>query len=210
MASPEQRTNRFHKIFVDLPFFWAIWAGSKAFCKHYYDASLTLFSGTSTLHKNAAKETAQSRDQTSSQAPKMTRVPVDITPTPSPSGISQSAYPQSSTLPRPLDFLQSLLPKPQADSALKVASQAFRETFLRSWITSSTKLVWPPGTCILKGEVDVQGRQGKVRMRTICIYHPGENVILSQVTDGYEFYPKDWVALGDLESKIEERKSSKD
>ena len=210
MASPEQRTNRFHKIFVDLPFFWAFWAGSKAFCKHYYDASLALFSGTSTLRKHAAEKPAQPVDQSSSQAPKMTKVPVDITPISSASGISQQAYPQSSTRPRPLDFLQSFLPKPQPDSALKAASQAFREAFLRSWIKASNKLVWPPGTCSLKGEVDVQGRRGKVRMRTVCIYHPGDNVILAQVTDGYEFYPKDWVALGDLERKIKEQKSSKD
>jgi hypothetical protein len=73
------------------------------------------------------------------------------------------------------ELLRQIMPRPEPNTAIAAASTAFKINFLARWRAS--EYVMPRGSCIIKGEIGMQGPKGTCKMPVFAVYLPKEDVI---------------------------------
>lgn len=194
---PDDTGRRYYRIFHPAIFAQAFWAGGKAFCQFYYARAVAkatkLLAGDSqnrlltTLAKSfkgyTAAQQAQLKDAFTVSRP--------------------------STLIDPTDsaaLLKLLLPSPDPQSALAVATKAYKRKQTTLQVAKLKEC--PRGGCFLTGYVDVIGSKATVRVTMKAVYIPSQDIFLGTPTVGEAIVmPKVAVINAD---KVKSEKSIKD
>lgn len=97
------------------------------------------------------------------------------------------------------ELIRNILPKAEPNSAIATAARDFKFNFLRR--LRSRQLDIPRGACYLRGEIGIEGPQGRCKMSVYAVYLPKENAFVHVLASPRGIWLKSQKPLGKPKSQ---------
>ena len=187
----DRQAKRLNRVLFPTALFSSMQAASSILLKSQYGSFRALWSR-SAKHKTFADKPAEE-----SVSPKVAQDESKGASTLSIQKRSNTAQQSLSLATIPsmrIELIRNIMPESEPNSAVSAAAKEFKLNFMKNWRKSH--VVYPRGTCLLKGEVGMKGPNGRCKLSVAALYLPKEHRFVHVLATISGIWPKNQPPLG--------------